>query len=138
MSARVIESLAGLTGYIEQIPDRKPFVARQHSGDAVALNVLHGSAKLLVDLFRAVELCNVWAGQWFRARDFLQDLLNDRGALLGKHLQTNGFQRNGLAAFRIKSLEYRPDLGTGNLTQDFKTPEFIGHISSTSRTPMHD
>ena len=54
---------AHLPGNIEQVPDREPLFARQHGRNAVALDVLHGGAKLGVDLAGAIEHDNVLAGQ---------------------------------------------------------------------------
>ena len=51
----VIEAAANLPADIEQVPYGKSFFARQHGRHAVALYVLHGSAKLAFDFSSAVN-----------------------------------------------------------------------------------
>src|SRR5215471_21721551 len=66
----VVETVAELAADIKQVPNRKAFLARQHGGNAVALDVLHGRAVLAFNLSGTEYLTHIGAAQSFGALGF--------------------------------------------------------------------
>src|SRR6266446_6955057 len=100
----VLQGGANLARNVEQIPDGEAFLARQHSGNAVALDILHGSAELTVDLAGAVEKDNILAGEITRALAFGDQRVHKRVRAVAKRLQTLRLERHDLVGFRVDRL----------------------------------
>src|ERR1700681_3597906 len=100
----VLQGGANLACYIQQIPDGEAFFARQHGGNAVALDVLHRGAELAVDLASAVEKDNVLAGEITRTLAFGDQRVHKRVRAVAKRLQTLRLERHDLVGFRVDRL----------------------------------
>ena len=79
---RMVQSLADLTADIQQIPDGKPFLARQHGCNTVALHILHGSAEQAIDFPGAIKQCDILTVKGFGTFRLRQNALNQRFRLL--------------------------------------------------------
>src|SRR5258708_31839284 len=101
---RMVKAAAHLPSNVEQIPDGKSLFAGEHGGDAIALDVFHGSAKLAVHFSRAIDRRNAGMAQsLYGFRLFQQALLEFAGAL-AKRGQLNSFQSDCLIGLRIVRL----------------------------------
>src|SRR6267378_4469478 len=100
----LLQTGANLPRYVEQIPDGEAFFARQHSGNAVALDVLHGGAELAIDLASTVEKDNVLAGEIACALAFRDQRVHKRVRAVPKRLQTLRLERHDLVGFRVEGL----------------------------------
>ena len=100
----VLQGGANLACYVQQIPDGEAFLTRQHSGNAVALDILHGSAELAVDLAGAIEQYDVLAGEITRTLAFGDQRVHKRVRAVAKRLQTLRLERHDLVGFRVDRL----------------------------------
>src|ERR1700687_1402543 len=100
----VLKAGANLTRNVEQIPDGEAFFARQHGGNAVALDVLHRGAELAVDLAGAVEKDNILAGEITGALALGDQRVHKRVRAVAKRLQTLRLERHDLVGFRVDRL----------------------------------
>ena len=100
----VIEAAAHLPSDIEQVPNGKPFFARQHGGNAVALDIFHGGTELAFDFSRAGNRREVGVAQDLGGLCLFEETLLQLGGLLAEGRQLNRFQGDGLAGFGIVGL----------------------------------
>src|SRR5271166_5942620 len=104
LSGSMLQPGTNLARNIKQVPDRKPFFARQHSGNAVALDVLHGRAELAVDFARTVKQDYVLTDEVSRALAFSDQRVYKRVGAVAKRLQVLCLERYDLVSFRIQCL----------------------------------
>src|SRR3979490_3412386 len=98
----VLKAGANLARYVEQIPDGEPFFARQHSGNAVALDVLHRGTELAINLTSAVEMDDILAGEITRALAFAHPRVRKHVRAIAERLQTLRLERHDLVGFRVE------------------------------------
>src|SRR5882762_3497118 len=125
----LLQTGANLPRYVEQIPDGEAFFARQHGGNAVALDVFHRGAKLAVDLAGAVEKDNVLAGEIARTLAFGDQRVHKRVRAVAKRLQTLRLERYDLVGFRVDSLINQGGIRLGKFTLDFESAEHHRHYN---------
>src|SRR5229473_6549449 len=125
----VLQGGANLSCYVQQIPDREAFFARQHGGNAVALDVLHRGAELAVDLACAVEQYDILAGEIARALAFGDQRSHKRVRAVAKRLQTLRLERHDLVGFRVQRLVNQGGLRLGKLTLDFEPAKHHRHYN---------
>src|SRR5208337_2946015 len=111
------------------IPDGEAFLARQHGGHAVALDVLHGRAELAVNLACAVEQNNILAGKVTRALAFGDQRFHKRFRAVAQRLQTLRLERHDLVGFRVHRLVNQGGVRLGKLTLYFKTAKHRCHYN---------
>src|SRR6202007_2266729 len=100
----VIKAAAHLSSYVEQIPDGKSFLAGQHGGDAVALDIFHRRTKLSVDLPGAVNGREVRVAQTLDGLVFFEQAFFQIRRTFAKGRQLDRFQGNRLARLRVVRL----------------------------------
>src|ERR1700722_20828439 len=99
----VLEAAAQLPSDVEKIPDGKSLFASQHGCDAIALDVVHASTELAVDLTRAKYIGDIRIAQSLGVLCLRQQRLFERRRVLSECAQLNGLQGNRLPAFRVVS-----------------------------------
>ena len=123
----VIECLANLAADVEQVPDGEAFLARQHGGNAVALDVFHGGAELAVDFSRAVDQRDVGTAEVLGGFCFLQNALHHLFGMFAEHIQAKRFQRERLARLRIISFVDASRIRFCELSKNFEAADFRRH-----------
>src|SRR6202163_623062 len=129
----VLKAGANLARNVEQIPDGEAFFARQHGGNAIALDVLHRGAELAVDFAGAVEKDNVLAGEIARTLAFGDQRVHKRVRTVAKRLQTLRLERHDLVGFRVESLINQGSLRLRKFTLDFESAKHRRHYNRPSR-----
>src|ERR1700674_5253396 len=125
----LLQTGANLSRYVEQIPDGEAFFARQHGGNAIALDVLHRGTELAVDLAGAVEKDNVLAGEIARTLAFGDQRVHKRVRTVAQRLQTLRLERHDLVGFRVDSLVNQGSLRLGKFTLDFEPAKHHRHYN---------
>jgi hypothetical protein len=128
MTGCVIEAGAQLTPNIQKIPNGKPFFARQHSGNAVALHVLHGGAKLAFDFTRAKYIGDVRTAQNLSALSLCQQRVFKRRRALSERAQLNALQGNRLPALGVVSFVDHTRRRLRQFTLNFERANFRRHL----------
>ena len=124
----MIERAAHLPANIKQVPDREAFLASQHGGYAIALDVFHGGAELAVDYACAVNDREIGIAQDFRGFRFLQEAFLQIGRSSAEGRQPDRFEGDGLGGRGIVGFVHRARSGFYQLTQNFKVTDFVGHF----------
>ena len=128
VSVGVIQAAADLAADVEQVPDGKSFLAGQHGGDAVALDVLHGGTKLAFDFARAIDGSDVRTAEDLASLGFFEQRLFEIARLLSEGAELNRFQCDGLSALRVVGLVDRAGRRLRELAKNFEGADFRGHF----------
>src|ERR1700730_4002438 len=125
----LLQAGANLACYVQQIPDGEAFFARQHGGNAVALDVLHRGAELAVNLAGAVEKDNILAGEITRALALGDQRVHKRVRAVAKRVPTLRLERHDLVGFRVDRLVNHGCIGLGKFTLDIEPAKHHCHYS---------
>ena len=122
------ERLRRLASNVFDVPDGKAFVARQHGGDAIALDVFQRCDELPFDLIHAEQLRNVVAAEHAGALRLLYQTLDHLSHVLANCFQLQCFQRDGGPAFGVGSLVDVSNRRVAYLTENLEAADLIRHF----------
>src|ERR1700686_2485454 len=133
----VLQGGANLACYVQQIPDGETFFARQHGGNAVALDVLHRRAELAVDFACAVEQHDILAGKIARTLAFGDQRVHKRVGTVAKRLQTLRLERHDLVGFHVDRLINQGSIRLGKFTLDIEPAKHHCHYNCPRGVKPH-
>ena len=127
VGAGVIEAAAHLPADIEQVPNGKSFLIREHGRDAIALYVFHRGAELAIDFSRTKNGREVGVAQDLGGLCLFEEAFLQCGGAFAEGGQLNRLQSDSLASLRVGRLVNRAGGRFCQFTQNFEVADFRGH-----------